>query len=376
MKYKVCHLTTVHSAFDDRIFHKECKSLLSANYNVFIIGRSQKDCTKEGIKVFSLPSPRNRLDRFLRLGLLLYKKAIKINADIYHFHDPELIFVGLILKLKGKKVIYDVHENYSQKILDKEWIPRLLRPFLSKIFSFIEKSLSKIFDAVICADSYTAQHFKKKGCKNVIVIANYPLIFHFNIEGKYNKEKFRSKNNTTKLIYIGAITKDRGFFEMLEAMKLIKNNNVKLLLLGKLEKEKYKDYIQETKNVEYLGFVPFSEVPFYLSQADIGLALFRPVPSYIYASENTIKIFEYMLFELPIITSNFPGLKKIVEENKCGLCVDPTDLQEIVSAIEYLVKNKEIAREFGKNGRLCVEKKYNWKKEGKKLIDLYRRILK
>ena len=118
-KNKVCILTSVHPPFDIRIFHKEAKSLARAGYDITLIAQHDKEEIVEGIRIVSLPKPKNRIDRMTRTVWSAYRKAIKIDADIYHFHDSELIPIGLLLKLRGKRVIYDVHEDFPASILCK-----------------------------------------------------------------------------------------------------------------------------------------------------------------------------------------------------------------------------------------------------------------
>jgi glycosyltransferase involved in cell wall biosynthesis len=86
-------------------------------------------------------------------------------------------------------------------------------------------------------------------------------------------------------------------------------------------------------------------------------------------------MFEYMSASLPLITSNFPFWKEIVEGNNCGICVNPLNPQEIADAIKYIINNPKEAEKMGKNGRDAVEKKYNWTIEEIKLFKVYESIV-
>ena len=82
-------------------------------------------------------------------------------------------------------------------------------------------------------------------------------------------------------------------------------------------------------------------------------------------------MFEYMATGLPVIVSNFPLWKEIVEDNKCGITVNPLDPQEIARAVEYLCSNPELMEKMGRNGRKTVMGKYNWGNESKILLSVY-----
>ena len=141
MNNKVCILTSVHTPFDTRIFHKQAKSLLKAGYDVTLIAQHDKDEVVDEVKILALSKPRNRLWRMLGTWRI-FKLAYRQKADVYHFHDPELLPMGLFLKLLKKgKVIYDVHEDYPKAILTKSWLPSMVRRPVSSVFTFLEKSV-------------------------------------------------------------------------------------------------------------------------------------------------------------------------------------------------------------------------------------------
>ena len=121
---KVAHLTTVHTPFDVRIFHKECKSLSRAGYDVTLIVCHDKDEIREGIRIRGLPKSRGRLSRIMQGTWSMYREAVRQDADLYHFHDPELLLVGLLLRMRGKMVVYDAHEDVAADMAAKHYVPR------------------------------------------------------------------------------------------------------------------------------------------------------------------------------------------------------------------------------------------------------------
>ena len=121
------------------------------------------------------------------------------------------------------------------------------------------------------------------------------------------------------------------------------------------------------------GPVLHEKVSELLAQARVGVATLHPDPNYL--GSLPTKLFEYMAAGLPVVASNFPLWKEIVEGNKCGLTVNPLDPEEIAHAIEYLINHPDEARRMGENGRQAVLEKYNWETEGKKLLALYEKLL-
>lgn len=359
---KVCHLTSVHPLLDTRIFYKECISLSKAGYNVSIIVAGDTDRVVENIKVFGVKKDRN--SRFYRMFFIVkkvYIKALEVNADIYHFHDPELLPIGKKLIKKGKKVIYDTHEDLPLQILTKHWLPVIIRKPLSRIIEKIEKYYSKRLSAVIAATPIIRNRFLKYN-SNTIDICNYPIIEELGNNVEWNK-----KDNS--ICYIGSIFKERGIIEL---MKAIENVDVILELAGSYSPENLRDELSHCSSwnkVHEYGYVGRNEIKNILSKSKAGMVTLLPKQSYM--ESLPIKMFEYMVAGIPVIASNFPLWKDIIEKFNCGLCVNPEDPLEIEKAIKIILTNTEESKKMGVNGIKAVRENFNWKVEEKKLLDLY-----
>ncbi|MDD5173069.1 MAG: glycosyltransferase family 4 protein [Patescibacteria group bacterium] len=366
-KKMICILTSAHPIFDIRIFNKQAKTLVQAGYDVTLIAQHDKEEVVDGIKIIPLPKPKKRFERFLRTDYLIYRKALEQRANIYHFHDPELLPWTLRLKKKtGAKIIYDAHEDYHQAILSKPWLPSFLRKITASIFNFYEKHISKKFDYIITATPHITQTFKQK---NVADVKNYPLI-----DKKIIIDNNLKKKNIT-LIYTGGIEKIRGIKEIIRSLRYIKYD-ISLKLIGCFSDKNFEQEIKmmpEWKKVDFSGQIKFEHINRELENANIGLALYWPEPNHIEALPN--KIFEYMTAGLPIVASNFPLWKEIVENNNCGICVNPLKVNEIAETIEYLIEHPDEAKKMGENGRKATFEKYNWENESKKLLKIYNKLL-
>jgi len=366
MNKKICILTSVHSPSDHRIFHKEARSLARAGYDVSIIAQHNKSEIVDEVKIIELPQMKKRLQRLLRLPLRALRLALKQKADFYHFHDPELIPIGLALKLLGKKVIYDVHEDVSKQILDKNWIGnKNIRKIVSVFFNIFEKFSVKFFVRVVTATSYIAKRFPKR---KTIILRNLPVLKLIE-----NVNTINYKKDKPVMIYAGVLTRIRGIKKIVQAMEFIKEKG-ELWLLGKWESEGFRKECASLKGwkyIKYLGLRKPNDVYAFLKNADVGICLLYPLERYMVSLPT--KAFEYISCSLPIVMSNFPSWKKNFET--CALFANPYDAENIASKILYLLNNPDKARELGNKGRQLAEEKYNWEVEQKKLLDIYEDIL-
>ncbi len=367
---KICHITSVHSHNDTRIFFKQCRSLYEAGYDVSLIVQHEKDETIDGIKILGIPKPKNRRERMLHTTRQVYKRALECDADVYHFHDPELIPMGHKLKRRGKKVIYDSHEDYPSVILNKEWIPKPLRKLTSSFFSVYEKYICKSLDGVVTCYHWTQERLGKC-CTNTNLVFNFPTV---------SKNDFIPAIDYSKraLAFAGNISEQWHLKNLLLALS--KLDNVGLELAGSIDSTYGRDLqsMDEWKYVHFRGYIPFETIFKDLyGRASIGVALLDYIPQCRYTIGNlsNTKFFEILYAGLPIICTDFKLWKGIIEEYNCGICVNPRKIDEIANAIDYLLKHPEEAKKMGENGRRAVSEKYNWHSEEIKLLELYQKVL-
>lgn len=364
---KICHLSSVHNWFDERIFQKEAKSLLKVGYDVTFIVQHDKRRIKDGVKIIPLPKPKNRLERFVFTDLRVLRLALNENASIYHFHDPELIPVGLVLKVLGKKVIYDVHEDYQQFFLARDW----LSPFLKNVFAhswwIFEKSSSFFFDHIIAVAKNWSEKFPEK---NVTVVSNAPpLNFLRTLPEKQSGDAF-------KVVYVGTLDIFRGIDVAIEALSYLESANVELHIMGALKNESQANIFTNHPKIRYHGRVPWHELRSALENADVGLLLLRPDALNLNTTgEGNTKLFEYMSAGLPVLYSDFPKMKAFIGALGAGMPVDPTDPRRIAEQIEFLMQNEELRKKMGENGIAAVRNRHNWEAQERKLLKVYEKVL-
>lgn len=364
----IVHLTSAHPVLDTRIFYKECSSLAQRGYQVTLIAQHQRNEIRNGVQIRALPKPTSRAQRIFST-LKIYHLALKENADLYHIHDPELLPTGLLLRLQGKKVVYDIHEDLPRSLRanSRNYIPESLKHGLSWFVEKLEDLASAQFSGLVAATSTIDKRFK--GINAHITIANnYPLLEEFT-----ETPAIEWANRAADLVYIGVIAEERGITEIVKAMAMVNEvSHAKLELAGVISpatlEEKLRE-LEEWQYVNYRGTLTRPDIAQLLSMVQVGLVILHPMPSFIVAMP--VKMFEYMAAGIPIIASDFPLWREIVESTQCGLLVDPLDLQAIGEAIIYLLQHPQQAEQMGRNGRLAVETQYNWDIECTKLIQLY-----
>jgi len=366
-KIKVCHLTSVHHRNDTRIFHKELPALAEAGFEVCVVVADGKgDEQRSGYFIYDVGSSANRLHRISLTTKKVFRKALEIDADIYHFHDPELLLIGKKIKKRGKKVIYDAHEDVPRQILSKYWINKYIRNIISSTTERFENSVCKKLDFIITATPFIRDRFLKIN-PNVLDINNYPVL-------DLEKELPEWSDRENKVCYIGGLTKVRGITELIKSLSFVKG--VTLELGGTFSPEDYRDEIINTEGWEKVseyGFINSKIVNGIMASSKAGLVTFHPEPNHINAQPN--KIFEYMLAGIPIIASDFPLWKEIVKDNNCGICIDPLNPEQIADAITYIQQNPEKAEQMGQRGLQLVKKKYNWENEKEKLVSIYSKLI-
>jgi len=367
MSIKVAHLSSHHPQLSVRIFRKQCISLHKAGFDVTYVVPGRGDRIKDGVKFVFIRPKKNLFQRLVVKPYKIYKKAVKLNADIYHFHDPELIFYGYLLLKSGHKVIYDIHEDLENKIKDRK-IKGLssLLCFIAFFVGKIEKYFCKQFTYNI-----TVNHDikTKLNIKNVKIVTNYPIVELFK---KNEAGNGRSKNDIFTVVYAGLLNRIRGIKEVVDAMPFLQGK-ARLLLLGKWQNKLYQNecmQLEGWKHTVFKGFLPLEQTYDLIQNSDIGIVNFYPLKNHLFSMPN--KAFEYMAAGKPMVMSNFDYWKDLFAD--CALFSEPENSEKIAVNIEKLASNQMLFNELSKNAKINIKNKYSWESESKKLIKIYKLI--
>jgi glycosyltransferase involved in cell wall biosynthesis len=365
---KIAHISTVHPVFDIRIFHMECKTLAGAGHDVSLVVTNDRDEIADGIRILGLPRVSGRFSRMTLGAVRALKRALKENARIYHLHDPELLPIGILLKLCGKCVVYDAHEDFPRQVLTHHWIPRPMRPPVAAAVGLLIRAAARIFDGVIAATPSIEKSFRKV---NTVTVQNFPDPSEF-----LPSSSSPYQERPPHIAYLGVLAPVRGVHEMTRAMALLPESlRARLVCAGSFSPDELEGEMHQVPGwdrVEFVGWKNREEIARLLSQSRAGIVVLHPTPAYLEAW--AIKMFEYMAAGIPVVASDFPLWRSIVEDAGCGLLVDPQQPQAIADAIRWILEHPREAEAMGIRGREAVMRRYNWSLEAQRLLDFYSKM--
>lgn len=363
----VVHLTSVHPPDDARIAARECRTLLDAGFSTALVAADIGRAPYPELPTILIRRPPHRLMRMLLSTWRVMMIGASLRAGIYHLHDPELIPVGLVLKLLRKRVVYDVHENLPKQVLGKTWIPRLLRPVAARMAMLIERLADVFFDAIVVANETSLARFRNP---RTVLVRNYADIREFGRSVPATAYRDRQP----LIAYVGAISRERGLIQMVDAMAMVRHPDAKLVLAGPMPEDLIGVVAHRPgwHRVNAAGWHSRTAVQVLLAQARIGIAVLHPLPNYL--DNYPSKLFEYMASGIPSVVSDFPLWREVIEDAECGVVVDPLDPREIAAAVDELLANPDRAEAAGTRGRLATHERLNWAAEGEKLVQLYSQL--
>ena len=380
MNLKVLHLTHTDINKDPRII-KSIKAIDKLSWiEVYGIGiqdsshYSRRFETKDSIdinsitlKLFSkkltfLPNILRHLFTLLEFLLRSFFIINKFKPSVIHCHDTLALPIAILFKVfhSKLKLIYDAHELGSNR--------NGIDNFFSKIVYFFEKITWRFIDHFISVSPSIIKWYEEEyGRKKNTLILNSPEIETKKTE---NSNGFRKKfliNDDEKLfIYVGEINKGRGITNLLEIFKDLKSR-ILFLGYGPLV-NKVKDFEKNYSNIHYHEAVEPDSLISLIQEADVGLCLVERVSlSDYFCLPN--KLFEYAFAGLPVIASDFPDIKFLVEKYDLGFCCDSGSIKDVKKNIERY----ESIIKISKND---VSKLHDlsWQKQELNLINVYRRL--
>jgi glycosyltransferase involved in cell wall biosynthesis len=368
----------MHAPKDTRIFRNECVSLAEFGFEVYLCIPIDKKEKENNVNFIPVLKPKNFIDRVFNSPRNAVKVAESLNADLYHFHDPELLFVMASLAKKGKKVVWDAHENYSDTIYSFNSLKIKLVSFIGAYFFgwFELFYVKRRFKGVVTVTDVMAKKYRDIGI---------PTAVAGNFSDLSNIPRVARNKSQSPIVFIssGMQFKERSVIEIAQAFNLFKNETQAILrFAGKFKTEELKlEIIAQVRNemkekLELSGPFSWEElVQEQIPNAHVGFVLFDTSdPNNCNGLPN--RFFECWSNGLPVITTAGTQVARIVAEEMGGIVIPNNSPQSIAEAMRMFLENPMLVDKMGNNARRAVEEKYSWGVAFRNITQLYAEVLK
>lgn len=362
---KIIHVSSAHPWTDNRIHYREAASLAEAGHEVILIAvKSAVDGPNVGVTVLCIPR-LSRARRVVVSTLRAITLALKQNGDVYHLHDPELIWAIPLLRLLRKRVLYDAHEDLPIQVLSKSYVNSISRPALS-IFAHLLVKVAGFSDGVVAATEQVASRFPSQ---KTTVVHNYPPL--------RTKELHLSpiSRRPGSLVYVGGIGELRGVKVMIEALadaQMPAGWRLKMAGGMSSDLEARLSSMPGWASVDYYGLLSPDGARDLLLEAKVGFLLLQNTKAY--RDSLPTKMFEYFAAGVPVVASDFPIWRGIVEQYDCGLLVDEKSAGAVANAVRRYVDDPDLLARHSVNARKAAERSLNWAPEAVALLGVYDRL--
>lgn len=365
----IIHFTTVHPRDDSRIRSKELASLareFGGQVALYVQdGNGDRVDPHHGYRIVDTgPRIDRGRSRVFVGGWRMFRAVAGARPRIAHFHDPELLPWAVLLQLLGIKVVYDVHEDVPRQVLNNPWLSPVKRRLLPPLVSLAEWIGSRMISGLVAATPVISKRFPPR---KTVLVRNFPMLAELQTPAPVP-----IRDRPHEFTYVGFISEVRNIYAMIKAVTLV-NPPARLRLAGSFaasEMERRAMTMPEWSAVRFEGWTSREGVASILADSRAGLVVLKPVENEMVSLP--IKLFEYMAAGVPVISSDFPLWREIVETADCGLLVDPLNLDTIVAAMQWVTDNPDEAQAMGQRGRRAVEDQYNWEQEAATLVAFYR----
>ena len=371
----ICHCTSVHDWNDVRIYVKMSRSAVLAGWQVSLVAPVADSNSALDSGRVSVHALRKYRSRFLRatLGTIrAISAAVRVRATVYHVHDPELLPLVLTLRVLGRRVVFDFHEEFSAQIRSKPYVGRGLRTLAALAARGWELLLCWAASGIVAATPRIRERLPV-GKGRAAIVCNYPTLEEFPSPASRDFDE-----RPRVAYYVGGVTAARGCYEMIEAGRVLaeSGSGISIRIAGPFDSEKSEHNLRSAasgSNTRFLGRRTRVEVAEDLAAARVGVVVLRRTPNHL--NSLPVKMFEYMAAGLPVVASDFPLWEQIVSGAGCGVTVDARDPSRIAAAIAAIVEDTGEARRMGERGRCAVETTYHWSTQWDCLRSLYETVV-
>ncbi|HEV7346757.1 glycosyltransferase [Telluribacter sp.] len=368
MRPAILLLSTVHPPTDPRIVYKIAPAL-ARTYQVYcaLPHATVSPASEVPVTLIRLPAFSRLLFRLLLCHPVVLWKCLHLRPQVVHIFVPELIPMAFLFRWLGAEVIYEVQENLYKKFSLKRYNNE---PLFQQLFRWFDHLARRYFRCVLTEHAYLDEYRHLR----------YPSTVVHNYVSLPFIDKFKGKTTPVSapatFYYSGVISMERAFDTLVAALARLKGvyPEFKVHLFGPIqfdwqEAEALPGFAAVRSNLTFYGYTDLRVALPYAQGAVAGIALLKPVGDY--PDSYTTKLFEYMALGLPVITSDFPLYRDVVERHRCGFCLAPHDAGAVAQALQWLIEHPDEAAAMGQRGRQAVENEYNWRSEEALLLNLY-----
>jgi glycosyltransferase involved in cell wall biosynthesis len=371
----LCHFTTVHTELKSRSFYMEFMPLAAGGAKVRYVAPAGIEGHRDGVDFVALAKPSGRIGQLRNIPTVL-QLLLRQRADLYHFQDPELLPVALLLKLIfRKRVVFDSYEDFAAMALTMRGMPRAMRPIVAALVGSLQRLAALCLDGVMTADAGTLRRVARVGRSRKLTFYNFP-----------NLEVFPPpQSGATKdfdVVYRGGLSERAGTWVLLEAMRLLaaRGQNTRLLLIGYCDDGEVERSLRErvtalglSAQVEIMGRIRHNEMAQALGRARIGICPLQDIPKF--RVNIPVKVFEYWACGLPVVASDLPPIRPFFKNVHGGILFPPSDAEGLAKSVGWLLSHPTTAARMGEHGRAAVVERFNHRREVRKLERFFARIV-
>ena len=360
---QILHLAAAHAATDPRIAEKECRALAEAGHEVAFVVPHDRDETLGGVRILAVPRPSSGRERLLHTTRAVVRRALDAargRETVFHVHEADLLPFVLPLAARGRRVVYDAHEDTPRQTFHQAWIPHPARLPVAAAYSGLEALAGRLCAGIVAATPTIADRYPDR---KTTLVRNFPVLSDAPVPPFETREAL--------VAYVGAVTVARGAEEMVRAAALLPEG-VQLAIAGTPFPASLPERLaglQGAERTDLLGPLGRSDVADLLARARVGLVALHATPQY--RDAYPTKLFEYMAAGLPVVATDVPLWRSVVDGAGCGLLVDPLDPAAIAAACTRLLDDDALAARMGAAGREAARARFSWRGEGERLVRFY-----
>lgn len=376
---RVCHVSTVHQEADVRILHRECGTLAQLGYDVHLVIPAEESRVVNGVQLHGIRRMRRRPLRMLIMPWVALGVVVRLRPAIVHYHDPELILMGFVLRWVFRKhVVYDIHEDIPRQMMFKEYLPGWTKKMAGRVYRMVER-VFRTGQALVLANESCVPMYPP----SAVLVRNYPLLKELPDASTVGRSDAGDEN---LLIYVGGVSEDRGGLMYIRLAHALKEHGyrVRTTIIGRYTGrfgERMQALVEELgvgDVVSIAGHMEYGAAMSLVRQASIGLCLMMPLPGFFRrepAYTLPTKILEYMIYGLPVLASDFDVWRPYVEGIQSGVMVNPCDFDDVVRGCERMLRDPAELAAMGRRGMEAVRQRFNWESELQSLHRCYQRLL-